>query len=420
MAQHARQHQIPRTIVLELVDRYAREIVPSFNAYIYFRIGYWVAKRVAQLMYRVRLGYTDDAGLAAIDPKSAVVFVMNHRSNMDYILVAFLAAEQSALSYAVGEWARIWPLHALIRSMGAYFVRRNSGDPLYRIVLQRYVQMATEAGVCQAVFPEGRLSVDGKLRKPKLGLLDYMLRTFNAHSGRDLVFVPVGINYDRVLEDRTLLMKLQPGTRRRGAGRGTLTALRFAGHNFRLMLLRRWHRFGYACVNFGTPLSMRDYANKHAVDFSTLSDSARHDAVERLADELMGSIGAVIPVLPVSLVATAFLRCPQQAMSELEIKAAVHRLSAELQSNGAHVYVPRRDQDYAVSVGLRMLTLRGIVTRNDGLYSGNPAERPIMTYYANAVEHLFTRQASAESVPAPLHGQQVSNALVKQPAGQRD
>jgi glycerol-3-phosphate O-acyltransferase len=59
---------------------------------------------------------------------------MNHRSNMDYILVAFLAAERTALSYAVGEWARIWPLQTLIRALGAYFVRRKSGNPLYRKV----------------------------------------------------------------------------------------------------------------------------------------------------------------------------------------------------------------------------------------------------------------------------------------------
>jgi glycerol-3-phosphate O-acyltransferase len=82
-----------------------------------------------------------------------VVFVMNHRSNMDYVLVSFLAAERVALSYAVGEWARIWPLQGLIRAMGAYFVRRNSGDPLYRMVLQRYVQMATEAACRRRCTP---------------------------------------------------------------------------------------------------------------------------------------------------------------------------------------------------------------------------------------------------------------------------
>src|SRR5690242_7314386 len=100
--------------------------------------------------------------------------------------------------------------------MGAYFVRRNSGDPLYRTVLQRYVQMATEAGVPQAMFPEGGLTIDGKLRTPKLGLLDYMLKTFDPAGERDLVLVPVGINYDRVLEDRALLSKLDVEARKPG------------------------------------------------------------------------------------------------------------------------------------------------------------------------------------------------------------
>ena len=32
-----------------------------------------------------------------------------------------------------------------------------------------------------------------------------MLRGFRIDGERDLVFVPLGLNYDRVLEDRTLL-----------------------------------------------------------------------------------------------------------------------------------------------------------------------------------------------------------------------
>jgi len=43
----------------------------------------------------VRLGlYRLARSIAAINPKSSIVFVMNHRSNMDYVLVAFLAAER--------------------------------------------------------------------------------------------------------------------------------------------------------------------------------------------------------------------------------------------------------------------------------------------------------------------------------------
>jgi len=203
--QYAREHDVPVMAALHRVERYARETVPAFNAYLYFRTGYWVGKRVAQLLYRVRLGYVDSENLARVEPDSTVVFVMNHRSNMDYVLASYLAADQTALSYAVGEWARIWPLSALIRSMGAYFVRRNSKDELYRRVLERYIVMATEAGVPQAVFPEGGLTRDGRMREPKLGAIDYMMRGFRTDGERDLVFIPLGINYDRVLEDRTLL-----------------------------------------------------------------------------------------------------------------------------------------------------------------------------------------------------------------------
>ena len=112
-------------------------------------------------------------------PDASVVFVINHRSNMDYVLVTYLVSESSALSYAVGEWARVWALQRLIRAMGGYFVRRDSSNPLYRKVLARYVHMATTSGVAQAVFPEGGLTRDGALRPPKLGLLSYMVSGFD-------------------------------------------------------------------------------------------------------------------------------------------------------------------------------------------------------------------------------------------------
>ena len=42
---------------------------------------------------------------------------------------------------------------------------------------------------------------------------------------------------------------------------------------------------------------------------------------------------------------------------------------AQLEARGAHVYLPRGDQDYAIDVGLRMLTLRHLVVESDGLYA---------------------------------------------------
>jgi glycerol-3-phosphate O-acyltransferase len=392
----ARDRQMPREVVMERIRRYAHEIVPAFNAYLYFRIGYWAARRMARLLYRVRLGWSDEAGLAGIAKGSTVVFVMNHRSNMDYVLVGYLASKRAALSYAVGEWARVWPLQALIRSMGAYFVRRDSGDELYRRVLERYVWMATSSGVTQAVYPEGGLTRDGRLRRPKLGLLDYILRAFDPRGERDLVFIPVGINYDRTLEDRTLLLDLEPGRKKGGAGKAAAGALRFLGRNLLQMVTGRWHRFGYACVNFGTPVSMRAYCAEEGMDFRMMEKDERFAAVERLGTALMGAVGAVIPVVPVPLVATVFVRDAASSLSELDLKARVHELIGELEAAGARVYIPRRDLDYGVVVGLRMLTLRHLVRQGeDGLYTAAPGEMTVLRYYANSIAHLLPTPALA-------------------------
>jgi len=384
--QFALKNKIPLMQALKRVEDYAREIVPAFNAYLYFRIGYWLGRGVARLLYRVRLGYVDAAGLGSIDPDSTVVCVMNHRSNMDYVLAGYLAADQAALSYAVGEWARLWPLSALIRSMGAYFVRRNSADELYRRVLERYIAMATEAGVPQAVFPEGGLSRDGRMGEPRLGVIDYMLRGFRLDGERDLVFVPVGINYDRVLEDRTLLLSLDG--KKTGRLRAVSGTFGFLLHNLLLMLRSEWRRFGYACVNFGAPVSMREYCRVRGIDFQRLAGEERRQAMAFLGRELMDAVGRIVPVVPVALIATVFSRTPEKRLSELELKAEVGQLLRRLEAAGAHVYVPRGDIDYALTVGLRMLRLRHLVDEADGLYRANPAESTLLAYYANSIAHL--------------------------------
>ncbi len=397
---------LPMDVLREEVEHHAHEIVPSFNAYAYFRIGSYAARRVAQLLYRLRLGYADDESLSQINHDASVVFVMNHRSNMDYVIVAYMAASRTALSYAVGEWARVWPLRTLIQSLGAYFVRRNSQDPLYRRILARYVQMATEGGVVQAVYPEGRLTRDGRLQPFRLGLISYMLAAFDATSERDLVFVPVGVNYDRVLEDRSLLRTLDPDAPPRGRVFAITTLLKAVGHNLILIARQRWYRLGYACVNFGTPISMRNYMREQNLDFRALEPDERRLAVERFGSELRSAVAATIPVLPAALVATVLRRNGSRSLSGLEIRAGVQALIQDLEDRNVYVHVPRSDRDYAVTVGLRMLVLRHFVVESDGLYRVAPGEDAVLAYYANSIQHFLPDPAdsmdgSSDGQPAP-------------------
>jgi glycerol-3-phosphate O-acyltransferase len=358
---HAAETGVPGEVAFEEARRYAREIVPGFSATLYFGIATRLAKWLSRLLYRVRVGKIDRA-LRAIDPQATVIFVMNHRSNVDYVLITWLVANRTALSYAVGEWARVWPLSAMIRAMGAYFIRRGSRNALYRKVLARYVQLTTREGTTQAIFPEGGLSLDGQVGPARMGLLSYVVEGFEP-GDRDVIFLPVGLGYDRVLEDRVLVEAAKSETRR------------FRNRPFwvfRHALTFLWNRalgrtrgFGTAAAAFGAPISLRDYL-------------AGGGTVDGLGERLMAAIRTVVPVLPVPLVARAL---GDGALSRQDLSDRVARLISRLEASGAVLNLPEGGLAAILAEGLDPLIRRGVVSEN---LQPVAEERALLSFYANA------------------------------------
>jgi glycerol-3-phosphate O-acyltransferase len=375
--------------VTDLVRVWAHEIVPRFNVYLYYRPTHAFARGVARALYRVRIGFLDKRATAAMDTDSSVIFVMNHRSNFDYIIVSYIVSRLAAISYAVGEWARIWPLDTLLRRMGAYFVRRKASDPLYRKVLERFVQLSAESGVTQGIFPEGRLTRDGRLGPPKLGLLSYLLKRFDPASSRDMVFIPVGINYDRVLEDRTHSQESAGTLPALSKGAAARTALGSIGKYFWLVARGRFHRFGYACVTFGVPISVKRYIASLGKDFRTMPDEEYRAEVERLGEVLMGGIARAVPVTPVALVSHAFLAAGGTSVLHDELLAAAGQSIAALHGRGVAIALPRTAAADFVALGLRSLRLRGVVHEADGVLSVATEDLALLQYHANSIAHHF-------------------------------
>lgn len=365
---HAKAEDIPENVAFEQARSYAREIVPSFSAFAYFGFGTRAARYLANALYDVHTGSDNAARLQTVSPDATVVFVMNHRSNMDYVLVTYLAAQSSALSYAVGEWARIWPLSLLIKSMGAYFIRRQSRGPLYRKVLARYVQMATQGGVTQAIFPEGGLTVDGKTKPLKMGLLSYVVDGFSPE-GRDIVFVPVAINYDRVLEDRVLIAADQRGDRRFGAKISVV--MTFTLGKMWANLRGKNAQFGRAAVVLGAPLSLRDF---HA-----------EPKIEALAAELKLRIENVMPVLFVPLLSQVFL-ATDLVLSREALRDAVQDVLAHERS-GVPVSSGQPLADHVAEACTHMLA-RGMIAECEDGWIAVDAERPLLQFYANSLDCL--------------------------------
>ena len=116
---HAQEHSLPHADVRRRVEQYVDEIVPQLNVLSYYKIGYNLAKVVLNLLYRVTVDYQDEAALERIPKRDVVVYAMNHRSNVDYVVVAYVLAYGAHVSYAVGEWARVWPLEYVFKSFGS-------------------------------------------------------------------------------------------------------------------------------------------------------------------------------------------------------------------------------------------------------------------------------------------------------------
>ncbi len=376
---HARAKGVPRNVAFETARGYAREIVPGFSASVYFGIAVRLARWLSRLLYRVEVISPDEAALQAIDRQATVVFVMNHRSNMDYVLVTWLASSRMTLSYAVGEWARVWPLSWLIRSMGAYFIRRRTPDPLYRKVLERYVQTATAEGVAQAIFPEGHLSLNGRVGPARVGLLGDILA--EARTGeRPVVFVPVGLGYDRVLEDRILVAAQETSVRR------FKTKLSLIMLHVARMLWRRlwgsWEGFGGAAVSFGPPMPLADLL---AADPGLTP--------EALGERLMQGVRGVVPLLPVPLTAAALL-CAKEPPTRAELERAVEALALEVRAAGA-VMAEGTAEGFAPA--LQALMERGLVAVDGGRL--RVVDAALLGFQAAPVQQM--QDAVAAKAPQP-------------------
>jgi glycerol-3-phosphate O-acyltransferase len=301
------------------------------------------------------------------------------------------------VSYAVGEWARAWPLEYLFKSFGAYFIRRRFREPLYHAVLERYIHLITKNGVTQGFFPEGRLSRDGRLGPPKLGLLDYVCRTLrDSQFTRDIWFVPVAMNFDRVLEDRTLIRELIDERDRPGRIAQLLSVLHYFFWNAGRLFTSRLRRYGRAAVNFGTPLSLRAWLGSAPSGVLDWPKEQRLPALEGLARELMQRIGAIVPVTPVPLAAAALLTFDQLVIPRAALLERMDALRDRLREVNGKVVRGGARIDEVWDRAWRMLHLRRLVVQDGSSLVVLPRGRPLLEYYANSIAHLL-----------PLRGERV-------------
>ncbi len=285
-----------RAFALEIASDYTYGVV---RAFVLFLAWLWT-----RLYAGVEVRNFETA--ARIAPGQEIVYLPCHRSHIDYLLLSYVVYQRGLTPphIAAGANLNMPVVGPLLRRGGAFFLRRSfKGEPLYAAVFHEYLHLMIARGFPLEYFIEGGRSRSGRMLAPKAGILGMTIRSFLRGDTRPLVFVPVYLGYEKLLEGQAFLEELQGKPKRGESLLGLLGAWR---------LLR--HKFGRVHVNFGEPLALAEFLDARRPGWRVEGD-ARADWVRPLISEAAGElarrINAAAVATPVSLVALALLATPK-------------------------------------------------------------------------------------------------------------
>ncbi len=152
------------------------------------------------------------------------------------------------------------------------------------------------------------------------------------------------------------------------------------------MLPRRHKPFGYACVNFGSPISLNAWQQEHDVDIELQDKAGRRESITALGSELATSVGNLLPLLPTYVLAKVLGDSDDLPISQLNLKIRATKLIDDLISVGAPVFLPNNDGDYALSQGIYVLLRRNVIEpTGDGRFDVVESNRKLLEYYCNTI-----------------------------------
>ncbi|WP_304639344.1 glycerol-3-phosphate 1-O-acyltransferase PlsB [Pseudomonas sp.] len=391
IASEAQARGIKEEKVRREAARYANEIAADFT-YTIIRFLEVVLSWFWNKLYQgVRVNHIER--VQEIARGNEIIYVPCHRSHIDYLLLSYLLFRNSLTPphIAAGINLDMPVIGGILRRGGAFFMRRTfKGNRLYTAVFNEYLHTLFSRGFPVEYFIEGGRSRTGRTLAPKTGMLAITLRSFLRSNRRPIVFMPVYIGYERVLEGRTYLGEL----------RGQAKKKESFFDIFRVLSALKL-RFGQVAVNFGEPVSLAGFLDQQQPGWRQSDHGPQfrpdwlNDATNQLGRTLARSINAAADANPVNLVALVMLSTPRLALDE---PALVRVLDTYM---GLLRRVP-----YSSSVTLPELDGQGLIRHVEDmdmigrqsdalgeiLYLDEP-QAVLMTYYRNNVLHLVALPA---------------------------
>lgn len=354
----------------------------------------------------------DEAGLERAlkaAGRAPIVLCPSHKSHVDYLVLSWVLFTRGYTVPLVAAGANLsfWPLGPLLRRCGAFFLRRSfKGDPLYGAAFQAYVRKLVHDGVHQEFFPEGGRSRTGKLLPPKLGLFTWQVEAVLDGVRSDLNFIPVAIDYEKVVESGSYSKELAGGEKKPEDLKALLSTPKVLAA-----------RYGRIHLTFEQPISLRAFMQERGLDPSEpVTEEQKRGLVRALGNRIMYGISQVSTVTPHALVSAALLAHRRRGLTQRELANHIGILRRIAEDEGAPLSTSLRNAPNTpgtmgpIQDAMRTFCSDGMVrtqeARGEVIYQAEDERRAEMSFYKNTLMNLVAaRSLVANAVlaeaPAP-------------------
>ncbi|WP_375169752.1 glycerol-3-phosphate 1-O-acyltransferase PlsB [Marinobacter sp.] len=321
--------------------------------------------------------------------ENAVVYVPCHRSHIDYLLLSYVLYKNGLMPphIAAGINLNMPIVGPILRRGGAFFMRRSFKDnPLYATVFNEYMHVMFSRGYSVEYFVEGGRSRTGRMLQPRPGMLSMTVRSFLRDHRKPIVFVPVYIGYEKVMEGRSYLGELRGKKKQKENVFALAKTVRKLSNSF-----------GRVAVNFGEAIPLAEVLDQVHDSWRQEAYDAEYrppwlnQAVDELAVRVASNINASVAVNPIGMTATVLLGTDRLAMDEDQLVRLMDQYASLLKA-----------YPYADTVTLPEGSGKDWVAycENMGLVERQPqklgdiialagSNAILMTYYRNNIQHLF-------------------------------
>jgi glycerol-3-phosphate O-acyltransferase len=393
--EHAAKRDLPISKVRKKADAYIDEIAckqnPGLIRFAEIVIG-WVLNTMFQ---GVTFNQEGLQHIKAVSQKGPIIFVPCHKSHVDYLMLPYLMYRNNMpVPYvAAGANLSFWPLGPVFRALGAFFLRRTfRGNVLYSKVFAEYIHRLLVEGYNLKIFIEGTRSRTGKLIMPKLGFLSILMNAYKNGACDDLVFAPIYIGYDHVLEETSYLHEIEGGKKEPENFLQVISARKFLKN-----------RYGKIYIKFHQTISLNNLLEQTGTSFDAMPTKDQNALCRNIGHRIINAINAVTVITPHALVASVLLNIPKKRLSYADILRHVEIYLQHVTLQKADIAdTLLMDHVHAVETVLEDYTGRKLIERIDekkdspmtnARYKVNISKRPVLEYYKNNCISFFVPAA---------------------------